>query len=97
VASLAQQRGFKLGLLGGWSFELFGAAEARVDWLSGRMETDLRRPISSATITDSTRMEFSAQLQDRTPAQYAVVDLGSGEEWLSSRLYVMSILLARLR
>jgi hypothetical protein len=40
---------------------------------------------------------FSAQLLDRTPAQYAIVDLGSGAEWLSSRLYIMSILLARLR
>jgi hypothetical protein len=61
------------------------------------METDLRRPVSSATITDSTRIEFSAQLQDRTPAQYATVDLGAGAEWLSSRLYIMSILFARLR
>ena len=93
----AFQRGFKLGLPGGWSFELPGATEARVEWAAGRMETDLRRPVSSTTITDSTRMEFSAQLLDRTPAQYAIADLGGGEEWLSSRLYIMSVLLARLR
>lgn len=97
VIGTAGERGFKLSLPGGWSFELPGATEARVDWVSGRMETDLRRPVSFTTITDSTRMEFSAQLEIRTPAQYAVVDIGSGEEWLTSRLYIMSILLARLR
>lgn len=99
VAALgtARERGFKLGLPGGWSFELPGATEARVNWVSGRMGTDLRRPVSYTTITDSTRAEFSAQLRDRTPAQYALVDLGGGQEWLSSRLYIMSILLARLR
>jgi hypothetical protein len=97
VLGTARERGFKLGLPGGWSFELPGATEARVDWVSGRMDTDLRRPVSYTTITDSTRAEFSAQLRDRTPAQFALVDLGGGQEWLSSRLYIMSILLARLR
>jgi hypothetical protein len=97
VFGTARQRGFKLGLPGGVSFELPGATEAQVSWVSGREHIDLRRPVSSGTIMDSTQKEFSAQLLDRTPAQYAIVDLGSGAEWLSSRLYIMSILLARLR
>jgi hypothetical protein len=97
VFGTARQRGFKLGLPGGVSFELPGATEAHVSWVSGREQIDLRRPVSSHTIIDSTQKEFSAQLLDRTPAQYAIVDLGGGAEWLSSRLYIMSILLARLR
>jgi hypothetical protein len=97
VFGTARQRGFKLGLPGGVSFELPGATEAQVSWVSGREQIDLRRPVSAANILDSTQKEFSAQLLDRTPAQYAIADLGGGEEWLSSRLYIMSILLARLR
>jgi hypothetical protein len=96
-AQAALRRGFKVGFPSGWSFELPGAREAPIRWLSGRAEVDLRRPVSSADITDSTRAEFSAQLQDRTPAEYARVDLGYGQEWLSSRLYFMSIALSRLR
>jgi hypothetical protein len=97
VLGTARERGFKMGLPGGWSLELPGATEAHVDWLSGSRDIDLRRPVSYMTIMDSARAEFSAQLRGRTPAQYAVVDLGSGREWLSSRLYIMSILLSRLR
>jgi hypothetical protein len=97
VFGTARQRGFKLGLPGGLSFELPGATEAQVSWVSGREQIDLRRPVSAANILDSTQREFSAQLLDRTPAQFAIADLGGGAEWLSSRLYIMSILLARLR
>jgi hypothetical protein len=97
VFGTARQRGFKLGLPGGLSFDLPGATEAHVNWVSGREEIDLRGPVSAASILDSTQREFTTQLLDRTPAQYATVDLGDGAEWLSSRLYIMSILLARLR
>lgn len=97
TAQATQRRGFKVGLPGGWSFELPAAREAPISWQSGKAEVDLRRPVSSAAITDSTRAEFSAQLKDSTPAEFARVDLGEGEEWLSSRLYFMSIALRRLR
>jgi hypothetical protein len=97
AAHAALRRGFKVGLPGGWSFELPGASEASLEWVGGKAEVDLRRPISSAAIVDSTRAEFSAQLMNRTPAEYAKVDLGNGQEWLTSRLYFMAIALQRLR
>jgi hypothetical protein len=96
TARVALRRGFKVGFPG-VSFELPGAAEAPLQWLSGRTAVDLRHPVPSAAITDSTRAEFSAQLRDRTPAEYARIDLGHGQEWLSSRLYFMAIALQRLR
>jgi hypothetical protein len=97
AAQAALRRGFKVGLPVGLSFELPGATEAPLRWLSGRPAVDLRHPVPSAAITDSTRAEFSAQLRDRTPAEYARVDLGHGQEWLTSRLYFMAIVLQRLR
>jgi hypothetical protein len=38
-----------------------------------------------------------ASLQDTTPADYAVVDLGTGSEWITSRLYLVATLVARMR
>ena len=93
----AVRRGFRLSLPGGWSVDLAGAKEKEIGWVSGRMEVDLRRPVASAAITDSTRAEFAGQLRDRTPADYARIDLGNGEEWLSSRLYFMAVVLQKLR
>jgi hypothetical protein len=40
---------------------------------------------------------IAAQLKDDTPAVYAVIDLGEGKSWLSSRLYILALLLRRMR
>lgn len=37
------------------------------------------------------------QIKDISPLDYVVVSLGSGENWLTSRLYVFSLILQRLR
>ena len=45
---------------------------------------------------DSSHMLFS-QVQDERPATYAVIDIGDGEEWLTSRLFIGATMLQRMR
>ena len=49
-----------------------------------------------ASIADSTRMILE-QAQSTMPADYAVIDLGAGEEWLTSRLFIAAVMLERMR
>lgn len=58
---------------------------------------DVRHAGTSADINDSSLESFYAQFRDPTPVHTVIVDLGSGTEWLSSRLYIMSVLLRRMR
>jgi hypothetical protein len=41
--------------------------------------------------------QIFAQLQDETPADYVVIDIGDGTEWLSSRLFIVAVLFERMR
>jgi hypothetical protein len=66
-------------------------------WTPGDSTMDIRKSMSSAEVTDSTAWHFSAQLTDTTPADFAIVDLGEGREWLSLWLYIISILLERAK
>lgn len=56
---------------------------------------DIKNP-EVAPIGDSSHMLFQ-QLQDTTPADYAVIDLGGGNEWLTSRLFIAAAMLERMR
>jgi hypothetical protein len=57
---------------------------------------DIRTATSSAEISDSSRMMLE-QVQSGTPADFATISLGAGEEWLTSRLYVAAVLMERMR
>lgn len=57
---------------------------------------DIRTATNSATISDSTRTMLE-QVQSGTPADFAVVALGDGKEWLTSRLYIAAVMMARMR
>lgn len=50
----------------------------------------------SALMTDSSAGLFQ-QVQDATPADYALIDIGSGDEWLTSRLFIGAAMLERMR
>jgi len=63
---------------------------------TGATLDDIKREPSAAQISDSSRMLFE-QVQEQTPADYAVMDLGAGEEWLTSRLFVAAAMLERMR
>src|SRR5258708_35343640 len=57
---------------------------------------DIRTATNSATISDSSRMMLE-QVQSGTQADFALVALGGGEEWLTSRLYVAAVMMERMR
>jgi len=57
---------------------------------------NIQRTLSPALLNDSSRMLFQ-QVQDTTPADYAVIDLGRGREWLTSRLFIGAAMLQRMR
>jgi hypothetical protein len=57
---------------------------------------EIRNGTTSASIGDSTQMILEqAQMGDRT--DYAVVKLGKGTEWFTSRLFIASIMMQRQR
>ena len=57
---------------------------------------DIRTATNPAAISDSSRMMLE-QVQSGTPADYALVSLGQGEEWLTSRLYIAAVMMERMR
>jgi hypothetical protein len=58
---------------------------------------DLRNKATVAQVNDSTVWNFSHQLQEFDSADYAIITLGDGKEWLTSRLYIMAIVLGRMK
>jgi hypothetical protein len=63
---------------------------------AGPLLDDIRSATTLASIADSTRMMLE-QAQSTLPADFAVIDLGTGEEWLTSRLFIAAIMLERMR
>ena len=57
---------------------------------------DIRTATSSAAISDSTRTMLE-QVQSGTPADFAIIALGDGKEWLTSRLYIAAVMMERMR
>jgi hypothetical protein len=51
----------------------------------------------AANLYSSSVPTFVTEMDIREPVDYAVIDLGAGQEWLTSRLFILSILLARMR
>lgn len=82
---------------GNFSLELAKVAAIAPQWTPTDNALDIRKSMSSAEVTDSTAGHFTNQLTDTAPADFALVDLGEGREWLSSRLYIISVLLERAK
>jgi hypothetical protein len=57
---------------------------------------DIRTATSPAAISDSSRMMLE-QVQSGAPADYALVSIGQGEEWLTSRLFIAAVMMERMR
>jgi hypothetical protein len=71
-----------------------------VTHVPGEAETALagvRRPDQAPRVVDSAALTMFAQLNLEAPAPYLTVDLGAGREWLTSRLFIFSILLRAMR
>jgi hypothetical protein len=56
---------------------------------------DIKNP-EGALVGDSSHTLFQ-QAQDATPADYALIDIGLGDEWLTSRLFIGAAMLERMR
>lgn len=57
---------------------------------------DIRTATSRAEISDSSRAMLE-QVQSDTPADFALIALGTGDEWLTSRLYIAAAMMQRMR
>jgi hypothetical protein len=57
---------------------------------------DVRKPSPAPPMTSAPEALF-IQLSDPAHVDYAVIDLGTGTEWLTSRVYLFSMLLQRYR
>jgi hypothetical protein len=57
---------------------------------------DIRSATAPAEINDSSRATLE-QTQSTLPADFAVIDLGCGSEWLTSRLFIAAVMLERMR
>jgi hypothetical protein len=73
-------------------FELVPAATAAASPLLD----DIRTATTPAAISDSSRAMLE-QLQSQTPANFAEINIGIGDEWLTSRLYIAALMLQRMR
>ena len=51
----------------------------------------------SANISDRVGWDLAKRLEASTPLNHAIIDLGEGKEWLTSRLYIAALLLDRMR
>jgi hypothetical protein len=58
---------------------------------------DVRRPERAPAVVDSAALTMFAQLNVEAPAPYLAVDLGTGREWLTSRLFIFAVLLRAMR
>jgi hypothetical protein len=54
------------------------------------------RDTTQAAVADSSLSLFT-QVRDATPADSAEIDLGTGDEWITSRLFIAAALLERMR
>ena len=66
-------------------------------WSGSSGGLDLRHQARATEINDSYVGTFMTQLRDAPMAEVAEVNLGQGQDWLSSRLYIMAILFARYK
>jgi hypothetical protein len=80
---------------GGVSIELETAKEFVPDFSAGAL--DLRRAGQSIEVNDSTAKNFLNQLTEGGTGDAAVIDLGGGDQWLTSRLYIMAIVYSRMK
>ena len=57
----------------------------------------VRRPDQAPSVVDNAALTMFAQLNLEAPAPYLAVDVGTGREWLTSRLLVFAVLLRAMR
>jgi hypothetical protein len=77
-----------------FTVELAAVPEFAPTW--SVLNSDVRQ-LTSANVFDSASQTLFAQFASEVGFDYAVVDLGTGQEWLTSRLFIFAIMLQRMR
>jgi hypothetical protein len=77
-----------------FSIELAKVPELSTTWSAAGV--DIRR-LSAAAMFDSNTHDLIQQISGSGAADYAVIDIGDGHQWLTSRLFLISELLDRMR
>jgi hypothetical protein len=78
-----------------FAVELSEVPEFTPAW-SGPHLSDVRQP-SPAGEFQSGAMALFEQMRDETASDYAVIDFGEGDKWLTSRLFIFAVMLRRMR
>jgi hypothetical protein len=81
--------------IGDFSLEMATASAFAPTWTPTDSTLDMRKSMSGVEVNNSSVQHFISQFTDPTPADYVVVDLSEGHEWLTSRLYIFSMLMKR--
>jgi len=81
----------------GVSLELATAKPFVPEWSGSPGALDLRHKATAIEVNDSTARTFVTQLMEEASGDYAEVNLGAGDEWLTSRLFIMAILFTRMK
>jgi len=78
-----------------FALELSALPEFTPNWSAPSL-TDVRQP-SPADQFSSNAMALFDQIRSDAASDYAVIDLGTGQQWLTSRLFIFAVLLQRMR
>ncbi len=81
--------------IAGVSVEL--AASPTLPAFSNSGLIDIRHSGTEFDVSDSTLAAFFTQIRSQSPLEFIVVNLGTGGEWLSSRLFILVVILMRMR
>lgn len=73
----------------GITLELSKTKELKPSWLLPN-NTDIRRLTPAVDFQDSYTMTLMNTIKSNYDADYAIIDLSTGESWLTSRLYIFT-------
>jgi hypothetical protein len=76
------------------SVELATLPELSSSWSAGSADV---RQLTSSQVFDSASQTLFQELLTQGQADYAVVDLGTGHKWLTSRLFIFALILGLVR
>ncbi len=75
----------------------FGIELSTMTEMSPKFANDFDiQQLAPTRVFDSASQSLFKQLATQQPADYALIDLGKGNKWLSSRLYIFSLILGRV-
>jgi hypothetical protein len=86
----------RLSFLNIFNIELREVAELKTHWAGMGGPTTIQE-LAQTPYFDSSQTSILSQLQDTSASDCALIDLGQGQEWLTSRLFILSFLLKHLR